>query len=66
MADSLKARVREKLIRQITEDGGRPADEDDDDNDPRLITLETDLAALDAVGDEDPLIEELAARYWVP
>ncbi|MBD0322104.1 MAG: hypothetical protein ICV72_01800 [Aldersonia sp.] len=47
MADTLKDRVREKLIRQITDDGGRPADEDDDDNDPRLISLEADLAALD-------------------
>ncbi len=56
--------MREKLIRQLNEDGGRPTDEDDDD--PRLITLESDLAALDAVGDEDPLIEELATRYWVP
>lgn len=66
MADSLKARVREKLLRQITEDGGKPADEEDDDNDPRLITLESDLAALDAAEDDDPLIEELAGRYWVP
>ena len=66
MADTLKDRVREKLIRQITDDGGRPADEDDDDNDPRLISLEADLAALDEVSDDDPLIEELAARYWVP
>lgn len=63
--DSLKARVREKLVRQITDDGGATPDADEPD-DPRLIQLEEDLAALDEVGDDDPLVEELATRYWVP
>ena len=63
--DSLKARVREKLVRQITDDGGTAPDADEPD-DPRLIQLEEDLAALDEVGDDDPLVEELATRYWVP
>lgn len=61
--ETLKARVREKLLRQIAEDGGEQTEDDDD---PRLIALEGDLAALDEVGEDDPLVEELAARYWVP
>ena len=42
--ESLKARVREKLLRQIAEDGGEQTEDDDD---PRLIALEGDLVALD-------------------
>jgi len=61
--ETLKARVREKLLRQIAEDGGEQTEDDDD---PRLIALEGDLAALDEAGDDDALVEELAARYWVP
>lgn len=61
--ESLKARVREKLLRQIAEDG---AEQTEDDDDPRLIALEADLTALDEVSDDDPFIEELAVRYWVP
>ncbi|NMN96881.1 hypothetical protein [Antrihabitans stalactiti] len=65
MTDSLKARVREKLLRQIAEDGGTAADLAEAD-DPRLITLESDLATLDEVDDDDPIVDELATRYWVP
>lgn len=61
--ETLKARVRAKLLRQIAEDGGEQTEDDDD---PRLIALEGDLAALDEAGDDDALVEELAARYWVP
>ncbi|TSD95585.1 hypothetical protein FOS14_17385 [Skermania sp. ID1734] len=65
MADSLKARVREKLLRQLSEDGGRPVDLEETD-DPRLLSVAADLAALDEAQDGDPVIEELASRYWVP
>lgn len=65
MSDSLKSRVREKLLRQIAEDGGAVGDGPQTD-DPRLISLGDDLAALDEVADDDPFVEELAARYWVP
>ncbi|MFE3442066.1 hypothetical protein ACFXNW_03460 [Nocardia sp. NPDC059180] len=61
MIDSLKARVRAKLLRQLAEDG--PSDTEQDD--PRLISVETDLDALDSVADDDPLVEELATRYLV-
>ncbi|MBF6085018.1 hypothetical protein IU485_26975 [Nocardia cyriacigeorgica] len=61
MIDSLKARVRAKLLRQLTEDG--PTDSEQDD--PRLISVETDLDALDSVAEDDPLVEELASRYLV-
>ncbi|MFF0451864.1 hypothetical protein [Nocardia africana] len=62
MADSLKARVREKMVRQLNEDGTPDAEQDD----PRQIAIENDLEALDSVADGDPLVEELAARYLVP
>ncbi|MBB5913376.1 hypothetical protein BJY24_002243 [Nocardia transvalensis] len=62
MADSLKARVREKLLRQLNEDGAPDPEQDD----PRQISVEDDLEALAAVADDDPLVEELAARYLVP
>ncbi|WP_330228063.1 hypothetical protein OHA40_17820 [Nocardia sp. NBC_00508] len=61
MNDSLKSRVREKLLRQLAEDG--PLDTEHDD--PRLIAVETDLDALANVAEDDPLIEELATRYLV-
>ncbi|MGW5514843.1 hypothetical protein [Nocardia africana] len=62
MADSLKARVREKMVRQLNEDGTPDAEQDD----PRQIAIENDLEALDSVAAGDPLVEELAARYLVP
>lgn len=61
MRDSLKDRVRDKLLRQLAEDGP-PGPESED---PRLISLVADLDALDSVGDDDPLIEQLAGRYLV-
>ncbi|MFC9788113.1 hypothetical protein [Rhodococcus sp. NPDC127528] len=65
MAESLRDRVREKLLRQIAEDGGAPTEGAEDD-DPRLVALDDDLAALDEAIDGDPVIERLAAKYWVP
>ncbi|WP_024800951.1 hypothetical protein [Nocardia sp. BMG51109] len=62
MAESLKARLREKMLRQLNEDGSPDSEQDD----PRQISIENDLEALDAVADDDPLLEELAARYLVP
>lgn len=62
MSDSLRERVREKLVRQLAEDG--PTDPEQDD--PRQISVREDLELLDAVGDDDPVIEDLAARYLVP
>lgn len=61
MSDSLKDRVRAKLLRQLEEDG--PPDMEHDD--PRQISVETDLDALANVADDDPLVEELAGRYLV-
>lgn len=61
MSDSLKDRVRSKLLRQLTEDGAPDTEQDD----PRQLSVETDLAALDHVPDDDPFIEELASRYLV-
>ncbi|AXK86859.1 hypothetical protein IU443_06565 [Nocardia farcinica] len=61
MTDSLKKRVREKLLRQLGEDGPPDAEHDD----PRQISVETDLDALDSVTEDDPLVEELAERYLV-
>ncbi|WP_067675449.1 hypothetical protein [Nocardia miyunensis] len=62
MADSLKTRIRDKLTRQLNEDGVPDSEQDD----PRQIALEADLEALDTVAEDDPLLEELAARYLVP
>lgn len=62
MADSLKARIREKLVRQLNEDGAPDSEQDD----PRQIAVEADLDVLDAVSEDDPLVQELAARYLVP
>ncbi|MTE12278.1 hypothetical protein [Nocardia aurantiaca] len=62
MSDSLKERVREKLLRQLEEDG--PLDREQEDT--RQLSVQDDLDALDAVAEDDPLVEELAARYLVP
>ncbi|MEU8897651.1 hypothetical protein [Nocardia sp. NPDC048505] len=61
MSESLKQRVRAKLVRQLDEDG-TPAP---DTADTRQVSVSTDLEALDRVADDDPLVEELAARYLV-
>ncbi|MFI7664505.1 hypothetical protein [Nocardia sp. NPDC049526] len=61
MSDSLKERVRAKLLRQLAEDGTRDSEQDD----PRLISVESDLDVLNSVADDDPLVEELAVRYLV-
>ncbi|MFC9892909.1 hypothetical protein ACFVMC_04365 [Nocardia sp. NPDC127579] len=61
MSDSLKARVRAKILRQLAEDGAPDSELDD----PRQIALTTDLDDLDSVADNDPLVEELATRYLV-
>ncbi len=65
VSESLKVRVREKLLRQLAENGGHPVEEFEGD-DPRLVAIDGDLAALDEVAEDDPLVEELAAKYWVP
>ncbi|MBF6134300.1 hypothetical protein IU501_14985 [Nocardia otitidiscaviarum] len=62
MGDSLKKRVREKLLRQLNEDGAPDPDQDD----TRQVSVLTDLELLDAVAEDDPVVEELAARYYVP
>ncbi|MEU7630638.1 hypothetical protein AB0C34_11705 [Nocardia sp. NPDC049220] len=61
MSDSLKDRVRAKLLRQLEEDGTPDSEHDD----PRQIAVETDLDTLESVADDDPLVEELAVRYLV-
>ncbi|MEV0297843.1 hypothetical protein [Nocardia sp. NPDC050710] len=61
MSDTLKERVRAKLVRQLAEDGALDFEQDD----PRQIAIEADLDALDSVADDDPLVEELAVRYLV-
>ncbi|QBS42553.1 hypothetical protein [Nocardia sp. CS682] len=61
MSDSLKDRIRAKLLRQLAEDGGPDAEHDD----PRQVSVEADLEALNSVPDDDPLVEELASRYLV-
>ncbi|WP_067703929.1 hypothetical protein [Nocardia jejuensis] len=61
MSDSLKDRVRAKLVRQLAEDG--PPDPDQDDS--RQVSVQDDLDLLDAVADDDPFVEELATRYLV-
>ncbi|QNG21093.1 hypothetical protein G4H71_08045 [Rhodococcus triatomae] len=65
MSDSLKDRVREKLLRQRSEDGGRPVQEAEQ-GDQRLVAIDRDLAVLDQAAEGDKVIEELAAKYWVP
>ncbi|MDJ0393467.1 hypothetical protein QMK17_08985 [Rhodococcus sp. G-MC3] len=65
MTDSLKARVRAKLLDQLSGDGATDAEVAEGD-DPRFNAISDDLAALDEVDDGDPLVDELATRYWVP
>ncbi|WP_446224016.1 hypothetical protein ACTWPB_01865 [Nocardia sp. IBHARD005] len=60
MGDSLKDRVRQKLLRQLNEDGPDP-----EQDDARTILVAADLEALEMVSGDDPLIEELAQRYLV-
>ncbi|WP_067977503.1 hypothetical protein [Nocardia caishijiensis] len=60
MRDSLKDRVRQKLQRQLAEDGPDP---EQDDN--HHIAVADDLEALEMVPADDPLVEELAQRYLV-
>ncbi|MGY0502763.1 hypothetical protein ACWZHB_30120 [Nocardia sp. FBN12] len=60
MGDSLKDRVRQKLQRQLAEDGPDP-----ERDDARTISVADDLEALEMVPADDPLIEELAQRYLV-
>ncbi|MGW4354736.1 hypothetical protein ACWELJ_21905 [Nocardia sp. NPDC004582] len=62
MSQSLKERVRDKLIRQLEEDG--PPDPEIPDT--RQVSVQDDLDRLEAVDEDDPLVEELAARYLVP
>ncbi|MBH0781322.1 hypothetical protein [Nocardia bovistercoris] len=61
MSDTLKQRVRAKLLRQLNEDGAP----DPEQEDTRQVSVEDDLERLDSVADDDPLIEEIAARYLV-
>ncbi|WP_067573496.1 hypothetical protein [Nocardia acidivorans] len=61
MSESLKERVRAKLIRQLEEDG--PPDPDQEDT--RQVSVRDDLDILEAVAEDDPFVEELARRYLV-
>ncbi|MGW5387594.1 hypothetical protein [Nocardia sp. NPDC003963] len=61
MRDSLKDRIRDKLRRQLAEDGPVGSEPED----PRLIAVVADLDALDSVAEDDPLVEQLAGRYLV-
>ncbi|GAA5048109.1 hypothetical protein [Nocardia callitridis] len=61
MSDVLKQRVREKLVRQLAEDPATDAEPDDQ----RQLAVEADLETLDHIAADDPIIEELAARYLV-
>ena len=65
MGDSLKDRVREKIMRQRAEDGGRPIDDAEAD-DSRVTDIDSDLARLELAGDNDAVVQSLAAKYWVP
>ncbi|MBF0662810.1 MULTISPECIES: hypothetical protein [unclassified Rhodococcus (in: high G+C Gram-positive bacteria)] len=65
MGDSLKDRVRDKIMRQRAEDGGRPIDAAEAD-DPRLTDIDGDLALLSQAGEDDEVVQSLAAKYWVP
>lgn len=55
----------EKLLRQLAEDGRHPIQEAEGD-DPRLVSINDDLEALEQAEEGDPIVEELAERYWVP
>lgn len=65
MTDSLKARVRAKLEEQLAGDGATDAEIAEGD-DPRFNAISDDLAALDEVDEGDPLVDQLATKYWVP
>ncbi|NLU83350.1 hypothetical protein [Rhodococcus sp. HNM0569] len=64
MTDTLKDRVREKLLRQRDEDTGRPTGGGGDDQ--RVTSIDEDLALLDLAGDDTEIVERLARKYWVP
>ncbi|NKV63557.1 hypothetical protein GS924_05875 [Rhodococcus hoagii] len=63
MSDSLKTRVRRKRnsCANSPRTGGHPVEEVESD-DPRLVAIDSDLAALDEVAEDDPLVEELATK----
>ncbi|MGW4371298.1 hypothetical protein ACWEKT_37220 [Nocardia takedensis] len=61
MSDTLKQRIRAKLLRQLDEDGAPDAEQDD----TRQVAIENDLETLAAIADDDPIVEELASRYLV-
>ena len=61
MADSLKARVKEKLLRQLAEDGRHPIQEAEGD-DPRLVSFTDVLDAWVLAEDGVPIVEEMAVR----
>lgn len=65
MSESLKERVREKILRQRIEDGGRPLGDAEGDN-PRLVDIGYDLALLDQASEDDDVVQQLAVKYWVP
>lgn len=65
MSETLEQRVRAKLLAQIADDGGTPAEQAEGD-DPRLNALREDLETLDSVADDDPVVDDIAARHWVP
>lgn len=65
MSETLKDRIRAKLLAQIANDGGTAAEQAEGD-DPRVNAMRDDLDSLDRVEDGDPLVDELATRYWVP
>ncbi|MEE2034468.1 hypothetical protein [Rhodococcus chondri] len=65
MSESLKQRVRDKILRQRGEDGGRPIGDAEGD-DPRLMDIRADLALLDQAIEDDETVQRLAAKYWVP
>ena len=52
-------------MRQRAEDGGRPIDAAESD-DPRLTDIDGDLALLSQAGEDDEVVQSLAAKYWVP
>ncbi|KZE99770.1 MULTISPECIES: hypothetical protein [unclassified Rhodococcus (in: high G+C Gram-positive bacteria)] len=65
MSDTLKDRVRAKLLAQLADDGGTAAEQAEGD-DPRLNALRDDLEALESAQEGDPVIDDIAARHWVP
>ncbi|MFD6859748.1 hypothetical protein ACFWCF_20735 [Rhodococcus sp. NPDC060090] len=65
MSESLKGRVRDKILRQRGEDGGRPLGDAEGD-DPRVMDLHHDLMLLDRAEEDDAVVQALAEKYWVP